>query len=38
MRDPGETRNLAPERPALARELHERVVELAGGRLPFYNA
>ena len=36
--DPGETRNLAPERPALARELHERVVELAGGRLPFYNA
>ena len=36
--DPGETRNLAPERPALARELHERVIELAGGRLPFYNA
>jgi arylsulfatase A-like enzyme len=36
--DPGETRNLAPERPSLARELHERVVELAGGRLPFYNA
>ena len=35
-RDPGETRNIAAERPALARELHERVLEGAGGRLPFY--
>ncbi len=37
-RDPGETRNLAAERPQVARELHERVLEGAGGRLPFYAA
>jgi arylsulfatase A-like enzyme len=34
--DRGENRNLARERPQLARELHEQVVERAGGRLPYY--
>jgi arylsulfatase A-like enzyme len=35
-RDRGENRNLARRRPQLARELHEQVVERAGGRLPYY--
>ncbi|HLM10486.1 MAG TPA: sulfatase [Thermoleophilaceae bacterium] len=34
--DPGETHDLAPEQPGLARELHERVLEHVGGRLPYY--
>jgi arylsulfatase A-like enzyme len=35
-RDPGEQENIAARHPRLARRLHERVVEEAGGRLPFY--
>jgi arylsulfatase A-like enzyme len=35
-RDPSEHRNLAHRRPQLARQLHRRVVEEAGGRLPYY--
>ena len=35
-RDPGERENLAARHPRLARRLHERVVEEAGGRLPYY--
>jgi arylsulfatase A-like enzyme len=34
--DPGEREDLARRRPRMARELHERVVERAGGRLPYY--
>ena len=34
--DQGETRNLADRHPRLARELHAKVVERAGGRLPWY--
>jgi arylsulfatase A-like enzyme len=34
--DPGETRNVADRHPALVRELHDKVVEKAGGRLPWY--
>ena len=34
--DRGEVRNLAQQRPELVRELHERVMERAGGRLPYY--
>jgi arylsulfatase A-like enzyme len=35
-RDPGEYRNVAGHHPRLARRLHRRVVESAGGRLPYY--
>jgi arylsulfatase A-like enzyme len=34
--DRGENQNLARRRPQLVRELHEQVVERAGGRLPYY--
>jgi arylsulfatase A-like enzyme len=34
--DPGETRTVADRHPRLARELHAKVVERAGGRLPWY--
>ena len=35
-RDPGETRNIAAERPDVVAELHETVRERAGGDLPHY--
>ena len=35
-KDRGENDNLASQRPQLVRELHERVAERAGGRLPYY--
>jgi arylsulfatase A-like enzyme len=35
-RDPGEHRNVAHRHRGLARHLHRRVVEEAGGRLPYY--
>ena len=35
-RDPGENRNLAGRRPKLARELYRRVLERAGGPLPYF--
>jgi arylsulfatase A-like enzyme len=35
-RDPGEHRNVAAWHRPLARQLHRRVVEEAGGRLPYY--
>jgi arylsulfatase A-like enzyme len=34
--DPAEARNVAGRYPALVRELHGKVVERAGGRLPYY--
>jgi arylsulfatase A-like enzyme len=35
-RDPGEHRNVAQRHPQLTTRLHRRVVEEAGGRLPYY--
>jgi arylsulfatase A-like enzyme len=35
-KDPGEHRDVADRHPAVVRELHAKVVEEAGGRLPFY--
>jgi arylsulfatase A-like enzyme len=34
--DAAETRNVADRHPALVRELHRKVLERAGGRLPYY--
>jgi arylsulfatase A-like enzyme len=34
--DPGELRNVADDHPDVVRELHERVLEAAGGKLPYY--
>jgi arylsulfatase A-like enzyme len=34
--DAGETRNVADRHPDVVRELHRKVVERAGGRLPYY--
>jgi arylsulfatase A-like enzyme len=36
--DPGERSNVAARHAQLVRELHGRVVETLGGRLPFYDA